>query len=70
MVFVKQEPFDLVGVLPVPPRDEDAVKLRAIAKEVGKPVSKWPDEAGLAKVEIDRMALAFEHEDLKPALGQ
>ena len=45
---------------------------RAIAAEVGKAVSKWRDEAarhGLAKSEIDRMASAFEHEDLEMARG-
>jgi serine/threonine-protein kinase HipA len=48
----------------------DDKKARAIAKEVGTVVSKWRDEAarhGLAKNEIDRMASAFEHEDLKAA---
>jgi hypothetical protein len=35
-------------------------------------VSKWRDEAarrGLTKNEIDRMASAFEHDDLKAALA-
>ena len=48
---------------------EDA-KAREIAAEVGKAVSKWRDEAarhGLTKAEIDRMASAYEHEDLKAA---
>ena len=48
---------------------EDA-KAREIAKQVGEAVSKWRDEAarcGLTKNEIDRMASAFEHEDLKAA---
>ena len=48
----------------------DDKKARAIAKEVATAVSKWRDEAarhGLAKNEIDRMASAFEHEDLKAA---
>jgi serine/threonine-protein kinase HipA len=52
--------------------DLDAAKARAIAAEVGKVVSKWRDEAarhGLSKVEIDRMASAFEHEDLQMANG-
>ncbi len=47
--------------------DLDANKARAIAGEVGKAVSRWRDEAsrqGLSKNEIDRMASAFEHEDL------
>ena len=49
----------------------DAGKAREIAAQVGKVTSKWRDEAarhGLAKNEIDRMASAFEHEDLKAAL--
>src|SRR5580658_1828963 len=48
----------------------DAGQARAIAKQVGKAVSKWRDEAarhGLAKGEIDRMASAFEHDDLRAA---
>lgn len=43
---------------------------RAIAHEVGKAVGLWRKEAadlGLGKQEIDRMASAFEHEDLKTA---
>jgi serine/threonine-protein kinase HipA len=47
--------------------DKDA---RVIAAEVGKAVSTWRDEAsaiGLSKAEIDRMASAFEHEDLEAA---
>ena len=50
----------------------DAAKAREIAKEVGKAVSKWRVEAarsGITKSEIDRMASAFEHEDLKEALS-
>jgi serine/threonine-protein kinase HipA len=50
--------------------DLDAGQERNIAKEVGKAVSKWRDEAarhGLTKNEIDRMASAFEHEDLEMA---
>jgi serine/threonine-protein kinase HipA len=45
----------------------DAGKAREIAKQVGTAVSKWRDEAarhGLTKNEIERMASAFEHEDL------
>jgi len=48
----------------------DEVTARKIAAEVGKAVSKWRDEAvrhGLGKAEIERMASAFEHEDLKAA---
>lgn len=50
----------------------EADKAREIAKEVGKTVSKWRNEAarhGIGKSEIDRMASAFEHEDLKVALS-
>jgi serine/threonine-protein kinase HipA len=50
----------------------DDAKARAIAAEVGKAVSKWRDEAarhGLSKAEMDRMASAFEHDDLKAACG-
>ena len=49
----------------------DDAKAREIAKQVGTAVSKWRDEAarhGLTKNEIDRMASAFEHEDLKLAI--
>jgi serine/threonine-protein kinase HipA len=52
--------------------DLDDGKARDIAKQVGKAVSKWRDEAarhGLTKNEIDRMASAFEHDDLKAALA-
>jgi serine/threonine-protein kinase HipA len=48
----------------------DDKKARAIAKEVATAVSKWRDEAarqGLAKSEIERMASAFEHDDLEMA---
>jgi serine/threonine-protein kinase HipA len=50
----------------------DAAKAREIAKQVGKAVAKWRNEAahhGNAKNEIDRMASAFEHADLKEALS-
>lgn len=50
--------------------DED--KAHAIAAEVGKAVTTWREEAarlGLTQAEIDRMASAFEHEDLKAALS-
>ena len=50
----------------------DDKKARAIAKRVGAAVSKWRDEAarhGLTKTEIDRMASAFDHDDLKLAIG-
>ena len=42
-------------------------------RQVGKAVSKWRDEAarhGLSKAEIDRMASAFEHDDLRLATGR
>jgi serine/threonine-protein kinase HipA len=50
--------------------DLDAGKAREVAAQVGQVVAKWRDEAarqGLAKSEIDRMASAFEHEDLQLA---
>jgi serine/threonine-protein kinase HipA len=40
-------------------------------RQVGEVVSRWRNEAkslGLPKREIDRMASAFEHDDLKQAL--
>ncbi len=48
----------------------DADRARTIVAEVGKVVAKWRDVAtgvGLTKREIDRMASAFEHDDLKLA---
>jgi len=51
----------------------DALKAKTIAREVGRSASKWRDEAarhGLKKAEIDRMASAFEHEDLAQAKGK
>jgi serine/threonine-protein kinase HipA len=53
--------------------DLDDGKAREIAKQVGRAVSNWRDEAarhGLTKNEIDRMASAFEHEDLRLASGR
>lgn len=50
----------------------DPAKAREIAAQVGKAVSKWRGEAarhGISKNEIDRMASAFEHEDMKEALS-
>jgi serine/threonine-protein kinase HipA len=50
----------------------DAANARETAKQVGKAVSKWRGEAarhGITKNEIDRMASAFEHEDMKEALS-
>jgi serine/threonine-protein kinase HipA len=49
---------------------EDA-EARKIASEVGKAVRGWRQEAaraGLAAGQIDRMASAFEHDDLRKAL--
>ena len=45
----------------------DNAEARDIAAQVGKAVSNWRDEAagqGISRNEIDRMASAFEHEDL------
>jgi serine/threonine-protein kinase HipA len=46
---------------------------RAIAREVGAAVEGWRSaaaECGIKRREADRMASAFEHDDLKAALGQ
>jgi serine/threonine-protein kinase HipA len=48
-------------------------RAKAIAAQVGKAVSTWRDEAarhGVPKSEIDRIASAFEHADLKSAQGR
>jgi serine/threonine-protein kinase HipA len=50
----------------------DATAARGIAAEVGGVVVKWRGEAarlGLTTTEIERMASAFEHEDLRMALA-
>ena len=50
--------------------DLEDSKAREIAKQVGKAVSKWRDEAarrGITKTEIERMSSAFEHDDLNAA---
>ena len=50
----------------------DPATAHEIASQVGKFVSKWRDVAarhGITKSEINRMASAFEHKDLKEALG-
>lgn len=50
----------------------EVTKARVIAAQVGKAVAQWRAEAsrhGLNKPEIDRMASAFEHEDLLRARG-
>jgi len=47
-------------------------KAQVIAAEVGRAVATWREEAarmGLTQAEIDRMASAFEHEDLREALS-
>jgi serine/threonine-protein kinase HipA len=52
--------------------DLDAGKVREIAAQVGEATSKWRDEAsrhGLSRAEIERVASAFEHEDLHLASG-
>lgn len=49
----------------------DTNKAKTIATQVGKSVSTWRNHAakhGIGKVEIERMASAFEHKDLKCAL--
>ena len=49
----------------------DKKKARTVAAEVGQAASSWRAEAkkiGIGRAEIDRMASAFEHEDLKTAL--
>ena len=49
----------------------DDGEARSIAGEVGKAVATWRETAsrqGLSRAEIDRMASAFEHEDLQAAL--
>jgi serine/threonine-protein kinase HipA len=48
-------------------------EVRLIARETGNAVAGWRKEAaglGLSKGEIDRMASAFEHEDLKLAVSE
>jgi len=51
----------------------DSARAKTIASEVAQSVATWRKEAaryGLNKTEIDRMASAFEHDDLKKALGK
>lgn len=51
----------------------NAARAKAIASEVAKSVTTWRRAAarhGLSKTEIDRMATAFEHDDLNKALGK
>ncbi len=50
----------------------DENKGQVITAEVGRAVATWREEAarmGLTQAEIDRMASAFEHEDLREALS-
>ena len=52
--------------------DLSASEARGIAHEVGIAVSQWRRDAarlGIAALEIDRMASAFEHDDLKQSLS-
>ena len=49
------------------------VQAKAIAAEVGAAVRHWREEAqqiGIAKSEVERMASAFEHDDLNKVLGK
>ena len=48
-------------------------KAQAIAAPIGKAVSTWREEAardGISKSEINRIATAFEHDDLKTNAGK
>jgi serine/threonine-protein kinase HipA len=48
-------------------------KAKAIVREVGTAVARWRETAtasGLSNKEIDRMATAFEHDELKEAVEQ
>lgn len=59
--------FDVAGYFELTAGDA-----RKIAAEVGQSVATWRREArklGLTPVEIDRMASAFEHEDLQGAVA-
>jgi serine/threonine-protein kinase HipA len=52
--------------------DLSATEARGIAHDVGITVSQWHREAarlGISPMEIDRMASAFEHDDLKQSLA-
>ena len=52
--------------------DLTASKAKTIAAEVAQSVATWRKEAlrlALSRTEIDRMASAFEHDDLKQAMG-
>ncbi|HXR75392.1 MAG TPA: HipA domain-containing protein [Bryobacteraceae bacterium] len=59
--------YDVASYFELPADDA-----RAIAREVGLAVSAWRNEAaqlGIGKGEIDRMASAFEHDDLKATVA-
>jgi len=51
----------------------DVSNAKTVAGEVARSVATWrrqASHAGLSRIEIDRMASAFEHDDLKKALGK
>ncbi|GAG38517.1 unnamed protein product, partial [marine sediment metagenome] len=51
----------------------DPDEARIIGTEVARAVSRWREEAsrcGLSRAEIDRMASAFEHKDLRAAMSR
>ena len=51
----------------------DGRKAKQITTQVGKAVSQWRNEAahfGLSRAEVERMASAFDHPDLRTALGK
>jgi serine/threonine-protein kinase HipA len=57
--------YEVASYFELPAKDA-----RAIVHEVGNAVACWRKEAarlGLSKAEMDRMASAFEHDDLKAA---
>jgi serine/threonine-protein kinase HipA len=50
--------------------EQDADEARAVAAEVGRAAASWREEAtrhGLSKHAIERMASAFDHDDLRTA---
>ena len=60
--------FDVAGYFEI-----GATRARKVAAEVAAVVATWRAEArrrGIARQEIDRMASAFEHEDLENARGR
>lgn len=51
--------------------DLDNLQAKKILKEVGSATALWREDAAklkIKKTEIDRMASAFEHEDLQKAI--